>query len=71
MMSKGLDLCLQSGLEALDETLGELRQAVAILDELDRAGENTPIAPSILDRVYAQCLNAHRTLEGLVRKSRK
>ncbi len=70
-MSKSLELLLQSSLEALGECLTELREAVGTVDELDRAGHPVPVSSAVLDRVYAQCLNAHRSLEGLTRKSRK
>lgn len=64
-MSKGLNLRLQSSLDALSECLAELREAVSIVDRLDAEGFDTPISPAQLDRVYAQCLNARRTLETM------
>ncbi len=64
-MSKSLSLRLQSSLDALGECLAELREAVSLVDRLDAAGEDSPVNPAQLDRVYAQCLNARRTLESL------
>ena len=64
-MSKSLGLRLQSSLDALSECLTELGDAVAIVDRLDAEGFDTPVSPAQLDRVYAQCLNARRTLENL------
>lgn len=70
-MSKSLSLRLQSSLEALSECLTELNESRNIIDALEAEGYDTPVSTSQLDRVYAQCLNARRSLETISGKIRR
>lgn len=70
-MSRNLSLLLQSSSDALGDCLASLRRALDAVDQMDARGDSLPFSPTQLERAYAQCLNASRTIEGLAGRVRE
>ena len=69
MTAKSLALLLQSAKDSLDDCVQEVREAVDRLDGWDNEGRDLPIPLADLERVWAQCQGAQRTLDGLSRRA--
>lgn len=66
--NKNIELQLQSVCEALREGNAELLSVIDKVDEMNALDLELPFNPNELDRAFAQCQNAQRTLEKILGK---